>query len=589
MLFRGLVASASRVRRALARVLLLVSRPFVDLGRVEKLVFFGVAVLHVVAITWGLPASDAWDVDGIAPRDFLPGVIETFTPGKYFTYPPLHLTLLSILTLPFSAIAVAKSPSLSQPDIIATFIGVPTMTALSLVARLVNCVMSLGIVLVLGRISASIFGPRARVWTIAFAGVEVAGVYYAHTSNLDIPALFWSSLALMVLVDAVKADEPRKLRKVAVLAACAIASKDQAYALFAVTMPVVIVAWALTSRASARAIVREAAICGAITIGLVLLVDGALFNPSGFAARLRFLTGHASQDYAMYSKDNAGRLSVLRDAALFLDRHYPVACAPVIVLGMVGGIARSKGLARVAAAIPLLGILSFTLAFNCVARRIEERFMMPQMQLYAVYAGGAVALLLDAAGTRAAGAWLIRIGAVACVLSGVRLTACMLATMIGDPRYIAEKYLRENVRPGDVIEVYGNNVYFPRFPDGARVERIGPNPTTARSPMPNIVEKQDRLGAVAERNPRFVVVSTGYAWRFMQRPPSAQEKGHVLPAAQAALLADEDSTTYMRKLFEGTAGYKVAYHCFYPGHGALLPPRHLHASLASDVYVFERR
>ena len=137
-----------------------------------------------------------------------------------------------------------------------------------------------------------------------------------------------------------------------------------------------------------------------------------------------------------------------------------------------------------------------------------------------MYAGGAVALLLDAAGTRAAGAWLIRIGAAACVLSGVRLTACMLATMIGDPRYIAEKYLRENVRPGDVIEVYGNNVYFPRFPEGARVERIGPNPTTARSPMPNIVEKQDRLGAIAERNPRFVVVSTGYAWRFMQRPPS---------------------------------------------------------------------
>jgi hypothetical protein len=280
---------------------------------------------------------------------------------------------------------------------------------------------------------------------------------------------------------------------------------------------------------------------------------------------------------------------VLRDAVLFLDRHYPVAAAPFIVLGMIGALARTKGLARVAAAIPLLAILSFTLAFNCVARRIEERFMMPQMQLYAVYAGGAVALLLDAASKRPVGAWMVRLGAAACIVAGVRLTACMLGTMIGDPRYIAEWYLRENVHPGDVIEVYGNNVYLPRFPAGARVERIGPNPTTARSPMPNIVEKQDRLGAVAERNPRFIVVSMGYAWRFLHRPPSEQEKGHVLPTAQAAILADEDSTSYVRRLFAGEAGYKVAYHCWYPGHGALLPPRHLHASLASDVYVFERR
>ncbi|MBS2014141.1 MAG: hypothetical protein JST00_14725 [Deltaproteobacteria bacterium] len=580
------------LRRVAHRLLLALSRPFVDLGRGERAVFFGVAILHVVAITWGLPSSDAWDVDGIAPRDFLPGVIETFTPGKYFTYPPLHLGLLSLITLPFSAAAIARSPSLAQADVVATFIGVPTMTALSLAARIVNCLMSLGIVLVLGKLGATIFGPRARIWVIAFAGVEVAGTYYAHTSNLDIPALFWSSLALLVLARAVKGDEPKRLRQVALLAACAISSKDQAYAMFAVTMPSVIVAWALVARmrsGSARAIVREALLCAVITIGVVLVVDGALFNPSGFAARLRFLTGHASQDYAMYSRDTAGRISVVRDAILFLDRHYPVAIAPLVVLGMVGAFVRSKGNDRVAAAIPLLAIVSFTLAFNCVARRIEERFMMPQMQLYAVYAGGAVAMLLDAAGPRVVIAWVVRLGAAACVLAGVRLTACMLATMIGDPRYIAERYLSENVRPGDLVEVYGNNVYLPRFPPAARVERVGTNPPAARSPMPNIVERQDRLSAVAERNPRFVVVSMGYAWRFLHRPPSEQEKGHVLPAAQAAILADEDSTSYVRRLFAGEAGYKIAYHCFYPGHGALLPPRHLHASLASDVYVFERR
>lgn len=575
------------MRRALGRLLLGVSRPFLDLTVAERVVLLGVAVLHVVAITWGLPASDAWEVDGIAPRDVLAGVIKTYTPGSYFTYPPLHLILLSILSLPISLVAISKAPSLARADVIATFIGVPYMTGYSLVARVVSALMSLGIVLTLGRISAAIFGPRARVWTIAFAGVEVAGAYYAHTSNLDVPALFWAVLALHALAETVRADEPRGLRKVAVFAACAVATKDQAYAVFALTLPFVGVSWLLVRRDNARAIVREAAWCALIVGGLVLLIDGALFNPSGFAERVRFLTGHASQDYAMYSKDTAGRMAALRDAVLFFDHHYPVVVAPFVVLGVLLGLRRNQGLARVGAAIPLLGILSFTLAFNCVARRIEERFMLPQMQLCAVYAGGAVAVLLDAAGRWRVAVWGIRVAATASIVLGIRLTASMLATMIEDPRYRTEQFLRENVRPGDVIEVYGNNVYLPRFPEGAHVERVGPK--QAPSPLPNVIEREELLSAIDGRRPRFIVVSTGWAWRFMGRPASATEGGHILPNAQAAILADEDSTTYVRRLFLGDTGYRVAYHAFYRGHGTLLPARHLHASLASDVFVFERK
>src|SRR5258708_8783559 len=33
-------------------------------------------VLRVVAIDWGLPASDTWDTDGVAPRDFLYGALD---------------------------------------------------------------------------------------------------------------------------------------------------------------------------------------------------------------------------------------------------------------------------------------------------------------------------------------------------------------------------------------------------------------------------------------------------------------------------------------------------------------------------------
>jgi hypothetical protein len=357
-------------------------------------------------------------------------------------------------------------------------------------------------------------------------------------------------------------------------------------------MPCVLVWWAVERRRAGRLneLLRETAWLVGIGVFLVLLFDGALFNPTGFAARVRFLTGPASQDFAQYSKDWPGRIAAFHDAVTFLPNHYPVALAPVFALGVVLAFARSRGRERIAAMVPVFAILSFTLAFNCVARRVEERFMLPQMQLLAVYGGVAVAGLLELAPVARSRAltWVVRVGAGACVLSGLRLSAIVIATMLGDARYDAEAFMREHVRPGEVIEVYGSNVYLPRFPAGAVVERVGSGPVTSRNPMPDIVEKQDQLGAVAARSPRWIVVSTGYAWRFL-RETEGEESGHVLPESQRMSLADADATSHMRALFAGAAGYRVAHIAHYAGHPPLLPPHPLHASLACDVWIFERR
>ena len=584
-----------RIRRAFGS---LHARLLADLSGTERVVLLGVAILHVVGIGWGLPASDGWDVDGVSPRDFLPGVLKTFTPGDYFTYPPLHLLLLTVLTLPVTVVALVRAPSLSQQDVIQAFVHVPVATTFALVARVVSLLMSLGIVLAVGRMASAIFGPRARSWAMAIAGVEVAGTYYAHTSNLDVPALFWASCALLTLVLAVQADEPRKLRRVAILAACAIATKDQTYAIFALSLPCVLVLWAIARHRSGtlRELVRETFYLALLGLLLVLLFDGALVNPTGFLARLRFLTGPASQDFAQYSRDWPGRIAALEDAITFLPAHYPIAMAPVFVLGMALALRRSRGRERIAALVPMLAILSFTLTFNCVARRVEERFMLPQMQLLAVYGGGAIAVALDAA-ARAAGSprgrriltSLVMVAAIGCLLSGLRSSAMVVSTMLGDARYDAESYLREHVRPDDVIEVYGNNVYFPRFPANAHVQRIGPGPVTGRNPMADIEEKQAPLGAVGERAPRWIVISSGYAWRF-RRDAQVTADGRLTPESQRKSLADIDATNHIRGLFAGTAGYDVVHTARYEGHLLpLLPPRPLHASLACDVFIFERR
>jgi hypothetical protein len=575
MFFR-LIARAGRLLRSL--------------GMTERFVLLGVAILHVLAIAWGLPSSDGWDVDGIAPRDFLPGLVKTFTPGDYFTYPPLHLALLALLTLPVTLVQLLRAPSFAPSDVVSTFLSVPVMTTFALVARLVSFLMSLGAVLAIGRMAKTIFAaPSARAWAMAVAGVEVAGTYYAHTTNLDLPAFFWSSLALLALVDALENDQPRKLRRVAVLVACAIATKDQSYAVFALTMPIALVAWLAVREAGKRIeLVRETLLCAAIAVGLVLLLDGALFNPSGFAARLRFLTGPASQDFAMHSPDLAGRLSALEDSLTFLPNHYPTGLAPFFAMGFVVAVFRAKGRERIAALVPLFAIVSFTLTFNCVARRVEERFLLPQMQLLAVYAGG-IGVVVDRffATRRTMLAHAVRLTALVSIALGIRLSATVLATMMGDARYDAERFIRENARPGEVIETYGNNVYLPRFPQGLTVERIDPRPTTSRNPMPGVLERQDRPSAIEARRPRWVVVGMGYAWRYLQ-PERGPKDGRVLAKAQAMNLADTDTRNYVRALFAGETNYAKVHVSHYEG-SAFLPPHPLHASLATDVLIFERR
>ena len=66
-------------------------------------------VLRLPGLGWGLPASDGWDDDGVAPRNFLVGLAQTYVPGAFFTYPPLHMIWLTLLNLPVIGIALAHA------------------------------------------------------------------------------------------------------------------------------------------------------------------------------------------------------------------------------------------------------------------------------------------------------------------------------------------------------------------------------------------------------------------------------------------------------------------------------------------------
>jgi hypothetical protein len=549
------------------------------------------AVLHGVGLSWGMPASDAWDNDGIAPRDILPGLAQTFTPGEYFTYPPAQLLLLAILTLPVTLLAAVRAGSTSVATVIHVILAPAYMTAFTMTARVVVMLMSLGIIVAIAAMTDEIAGPRTpsavRPGTFAalLATLGVPFTYYSHVSNLDVPYLFWASLGALWMVRAIARREPRRLGLAMVFAVLAIATKDQAYAMFVLAGPACGALWLLAdpwARQNARQIAREIAL-GALKAGpLLLLLDGAVTNPSGFRRRLAFLSGSASQDFATYRQDLTGRIDNFLDAFRSFGMHYPRVAAIFVVLGLALTIHRARKDADrpriVAALVPLAIALSFTLAFNMVARRVEERFSLPQMLFAAVYGGAGLAWAWERRGAP-------RVACVAVLFAAGWDAVRVDATFLREPRYEAEAFLAQHAI-GETVEVHGLNVYLPRFPEGAHVTRVGPTPTDKRNPMPGITEVQAPFSNIAERSPRFIVVSGCYTWRFDERDFAA-EGSRISPTTVKRDASDPDATNFFRGLAAGRLGYHLVHAAGADDHGWLKPVP-IHASLACPIFTYER-
>jgi 4-amino-4-deoxy-L-arabinose transferase-like glycosyltransferase len=538
-----------------------------------------VGLLRVVAIDWGLPSSDGWDNDGVAPRDFLPGLIATFSPGKFYTYPPVHLALLAVLTLPITLVMLARAPSLDAAAVVAEAIKTPYMTATAYVARFVSLALSLGIVIFAARVAEEMRrGERdarlAGTCTAVFVGLNVSLTYYAHTSNLDVPYMFWSMASFATLARAMGHEEPRLLRRALVFAVLAIGTKDQAYALFVIAFPIALAWWV----ARDRRVAREAAIALGLAALLFLVVDAVVINPTGFRARLAFLTGSASQDYAEYTNDWPGRLRILVDLARKSGLQYPAQMAPLVAIGLLS-VARRP---RFEALLPLLGAISFTIAFNFTARRTDPRFFLPQGVMLGIYGGLGLGWLvrfrppIRVAGYVAAAFALAR-GLFACISVDVN--------MLRDPRYDAEAWLRAHVRPGDTIETYGHNVYLPRMTDIARVVRVGPEPVQGRNPMPGIEEAQAPYELAAARGARFVVVPTAWVWRYMNAVDLS--RGRMLAPTLERSAADEGAVRYFNGLLRGEQPFTLVHDSRYDD--LVFPIQDVHGTTTRWVWIFERR
>jgi hypothetical protein len=522
----------------------------------------------LVGITWGLPGSDTWAEDAMSPRTCgLFGIAETYAPGHFHAYPPLHVALLTLTSLPWELRTILRV-GFDRAALEQALIAPRVMTPIELCARLVAVAMLAGIVWNTVRLFERLGGRRVGIVAGLVVATNSALIYYAHTGALEVPYLFWSSWAL-VEIDRVLAGESRE-PQVMIAVTCAVLTKDQAAGLFLLTLPA-----CLAVRPALLRSKRTWLSLGGALVAYAL-VAGAVTNPSGFAKRIALLLGPMASDWTPYPKTLAGYGAMARDAiaAVPLQASWPIAIAAAV--GVVVVLRERRGLDRARAVMPLVAAASYKLVFLLGARRTEDRFLLPLAILSFPYA----AFALEAWLARARSAVLPYAAFAVALAPALLAVASVDATLLADPRYAAERFLA-SLPAGTRVEVYGGSHFIPRIPAQIDAVRISLDDPAARSHAYRVTDVQGDPNAIDLRHPGYVVLGAEHSHLF---PPG------YAPTARFGTVEFTDAATFrfFYALTTGQLDYApvLKARCELPWP---LSCRDIHGSTAHDVWIYRRQ
>lgn len=459
--------------------------------------------LYAWGLRYGLPNVYSWAQDEIIPAEVLEGAQQRFSGGWHSRYPPLHYGLL--------ALAYAPVRWLSPPVLVAY--DSITYERLFVTGRLLSLAMAAGTLLLLFGIGVELIGRRAAAFAALSLATSPSFAYYARFANLDVPYLFWFAASLLMLLRVLRTRALGDALASAVAAALAVATKDQAYALYVLTAPALLAAVASARRDEGRAVALRA-VLGDERIRLPLAAaalafvaaHNLLFNPDGFAAHVRLITGDASRDYRMFAADLAGQWSLLKLCARLLVF---VLGEPAAALALLGLWLAWRGNER-RLLFTLVPILSSQLFFLGLVGYAYDRFLLPHALVLSLFAARSLAA---AEGWGAPGRWLRRLAVAA--LLGVGLLRCVSLDLLltHDSRYAAEAWLARNVPRSARVAVLGPLEYLPR-PDGLQWK-----------------QRTELLRAVLGMDPDYVVINADYAARA--EDPRAQALYAALASGEA--------------------------------------------------------
>jgi hypothetical protein len=458
----------------------------VNEARVIPVVLFLTSLaIFLFGNSWGLPnGNTTWANDAIAPGAPLSILYRSFIADEWnsgwfwFKYPLGHVLVLGAAYVPYMIWLVVvgglDNPTSAYPYGMEDPEG--TLAALAIIGRSVSALMGSGSVVVIYAIVRHAFGRSAGIAAGMTTALCYPFVYYCHTTNVEVPYIFWLLLAFMGAARLVEGSlERRWWLLLGAGAAMSVATKELGAGFFLALPPIIIIA-ALVRGASLGELIRGGLMAAATAVAVLLVANLAFLNPTGFANRVGFLThllpAEVALQYAPYyfpislggGRELAAELAQLELAG---NRILTSVGLPTVVLAIIGVFI---GLVRR----PWWSILTLAacIAFYMMGIRamlsLSIRYVLPAAIIVCIFAGIAIGTLIDSRRLKPIG-----------LLIGAAFSFYLFAygwdvnrMLSGDARYDAEAWLAAEATDGQVIEVYQRATYLPRPPDGITMVRI---------------------------------------------------------------------------------------------------------------------
>lgn len=455
-------------------------------GRGSVLVLAAVSLLlNVIGLTWGLPNGEhTWAPDALAPTKPLSIVYELFYRGWNtgwfdWKYPPGHGLVLAVAYAPYlawlrvsgglaSGVAVEYPHGLADPE--------HALWVLAIIGRSVSVVMATATCLLWYATCRQFFSTRVAWIAAWFTATMYPMVYYAHTTNVDGPLVFWITLAIYGAARVLaRGDDMLGMLCFGAGFALGISTKESAFGAL-IGLPVLMLA--ARGFRGPRPLLPVGSLAGVLlSIGVFSVAYGVVLNPLGAWHRVQFLTHTIAEPVrAMYAPryhpvGSAGIRSQATEVAHLLETlDVMAACLglPILglaILGMVRWGWRRPGLYL------LVPALTYYLLSVRALQTVRPRFVMPLCVLATAF----VALVLDR--------WVARARSeTSRALVGAMLLLCLATSglrggevvrlMLTDARYAAERWLQAHAPQAAQIEIYQSPTYLPRFPATVTVTHV---------------------------------------------------------------------------------------------------------------------
>lgn len=440
-------------------------------------------LLHAPFVGWGAPHATAPDrtltfaTDDVLPLGPLAEMHNTFVeskPDRNYAYPWWHYFVLSAAQAPYlgwlKLTGGLEAPSPTFPFGMRD--PVAALRTLTVIGRLVSVAMTAGIVACAYIFARTLWSERAGVLAGLLALVNPWLAYYGRTGNLDAPATFWTALGLVAFAHVLRSGlEPKRAAWLGVFAGVAMATKDQALAVF-LPLALVLLVPPLARGADGRWAGRAVLAALGASVAAFVVCTGMPVDPIRqvtHVERLFFQQGtltaaHAYWQHEPLSLASAGRLALGFARGLGALLTWPGLAAALVGLGLALG-GRAGGRPRDAT--PALSVPATFVLLVLALGIVVKRYLVP------------LALPLDAlaafALTAAAGARWRAVGtaaAVAILALRAGQTLDLSWAQLSETRAEAARWIAEHARPGDRLEYFGHGQKLPHLPADVESRRI---------------------------------------------------------------------------------------------------------------------